>query len=510
LTKAGFQSFPAPDEAQLKTLTATVAANNRLSSTETEADLAIMKAVREGTKHVIFIIKENRTYDQILGDLEIGNGDPDLTEFGEATTPNQHNLARKFVTLDNFLATAEVSYDGWLWTTAARAPDVAEHQMPVAYAYRGLSLDVEMNRNVNVSIPTTAGRLAANPFTSPDPDVLPGQTNAGAPDGPNNQVNTGYIWDAAFRKNLTVRNYGFFVDTSRYFTSSYNIPPTLRHPFDSGTQVAYPTSVSLTNFTDIYFRGFDPAFADFYRYQEWEREFDLNYAKEGLPALSLVRLAHNHTGSFDTAIDGVDVPERQVADNDYAVGLLIEKISKSVYANSTLIFVIEDDAQDGGDHMDSHRSPAFVAGEYVKQNALVSTQYNTIDYLRTIEEVLGIPPMNLNDALARPMTNIFTTTPQPWSFTATVPASLYATKLPLPPKPAGVIVPKSTHNAKYWTKATKGMDFEEEDRVDPTDFNHILWKGLKGNQPYPEVKTGLDLRENREELLKRYRQSHTK
>jgi len=510
LTKAGFQSFPAPDEAQLKTLTATVAANNRLSSTETEADLAIMKAVREGTKHVIFIIKENRTYDQILGDLEIGNGDPDLTEFGEATTPNQHNLARKFVTLDNFLATAEVSYDGWLWTTAARAPDVAEHQMPVAYAYRGLSLDVEMNRNVNVSIPTTAGRLAANPFTSPDPDVLPGQTNAGAPDGPNNQVNTGYIWDAAFRKNLTVRNYGFFVDTSRYFTSSYNIPPTLRHPFDSGTQVAYPTSVSLTNFTDIYFRGFDPAFADFYRYQEWEREFDLNYAKEGLPALSLVRLAHNHTGSFDTAIDGVDVPERQVADNDYAVGLLIEKISKSVYANSTLIFVIEDDAQDGGDHMDSHRSPAFVAGAYVKQNALVSTQYNTIDYLRTIEEVLGIPPMNLNDALARPMTNIFTTTPQPWSFTATVPASLYATKLPLPPKPAGVIVPKSTHNAKYWTKATKGMDFEEEDRVDPTDFNHILWKGLKGNQPYPEVKTGLDLRENREELLKRYRQSHTK
>jgi DNA-binding beta-propeller fold protein YncE len=201
----------------------------------------------------------------------------------------------------------------------------------------------------------------------------------------------------------------------------------------------------------------------------------------------------------------VNTPETQVADNDYAVGLLIQKIANSVYANNTLIFVIEDDAQDGGDHVDSHRSIAFVAGAYVKQGALVSTQYNTIDFVRTIEEVLGLPPMNLNDALARPMSDIFNTTPSPWNFTATPSPILYGTRLPLPPKPAGLAVPNAKHNAKYWARATNGMDFEEEDRVDPLDFNHILWKGLKGNKPYPAAATGLDLRLNREALLARYR-----
>ncbi|MGD0015274.1 MAG: bifunctional YncE family protein/alkaline phosphatase family protein, partial [Bryobacteraceae bacterium] len=146
-TKAGLQSFPLPSPAQLATLTEQVAVNNRFSHTESDEDLAVMAAVRQGIKHVIFIIKENRTYDQILGDLKdaagrpMGDGDPTLTEFGEAITPNHHSLARNFVTLDNFLCTAEVSYDGWSWSTSAQAPDVVEHQFPVAYAARGLSLD---------------------------------------------------------------------------------------------------------------------------------------------------------------------------------------------------------------------------------------------------------------------------------------------------------------------------------------------------------------------------------
>ena len=473
-----------------------------------------MAAVRQGVKHVIFIIKENRTYDQILGDLEIGNGDPALAEFGEALTPNQHNLARKFVTLDNFYDTAEVSYDGWPWTTSAHAPDVIERQYPVAYAGRGLSLDSEgTNRNVNVALPTLAERRAANPFTPDDPDVLPGQTDVAAPDGPDNEVNTGYLWDAALRANLTVRNYGFFVDGTRYNTPpddpSYSIPLE-RDPASTGTQVAYPTSVSLTPYTDPYFRGFDNAFPDYYRYKEWEREFDTKYANAGgadLPALSLVRFMHDHTGNFDTAIDGVNTPELQQADNDYAVGLLVEKISNSRYANNTLIFVIEDDAQDGGDHVDSHRSIAFVAGAYVKQGALVSTQYNTIDFVRTIEEVLGLPPMNLNDALARPMADIFNTTPSPWSFTAAPAPILYSTQLPLPPKPAGLIVPKPTHDAAYWARVTKGMDFSSEDRFDFATYNRILWTGLMGDKPYPATPTGLDLRQNREELLARYQES---
>ena len=508
LTKAGFQSFPLPGPDQLAELTRQVAANNRFSSTESANDAAVMAAVRQGTQHVIFIVKENRTYDQILGDLEIGNGDPDLTEFGETVTPNQHNLARNFVTLDNFLDTAEVSYDGWLWTTSAQAPDVVERQYPIAYAYRGLSLDSEgANRSVNVAIPTLAGRRAANPFTPNDPDLLPGQTNTGAPDGPNNEVNTGYLWDSAFRANLTVRNYGFFVDGTRYSTQNYNIPLD-PDPFSTGTVVAYPTSVSLTPYTDLFFRGFDNAFPDYYRYKEWERDFDTNYAQSGLPSLSLVRLMHDHTGNYDTAKFGVNTPETQVADNDYAVGLLIQKISHSVYANNTLIFVIEDDAQDGGDHVDSHRSIAFVVGAWVKQRALVSTRYNTIDFVRTIEEVLGLPPMNLNDALARPMADIFNTTPSPWSFTAVPAPILYKnTSLPLPPKPVGLAVPKPAHNAKYWARAMKGMDFEAEDRVDPADFNHILWKGLMSRKPYPAAPTGIDLRENRAALLARYQRS---
>ncbi|MDR3699902.1 MAG: beta-propeller fold lactonase family protein [Candidatus Sulfopaludibacter sp.] len=505
LTKAGFQSFPRPTPDHLATLTAQVATNNRFASTESDGDAAIMAAVRKGIQHVIFIIKENRTYDQILGDLEKGNGDPDLAEFPENITPNQHNLARNFVTLDNFMDTAEVSYDGWLWTTSARAPDVVERQYPVAYAYRGTSADSEgTNRNVNVAIPTLAGRVAGSPLTPKDPNVLPGQTNVAAPDGPNNEINTGYLWDAAFRANLTVRNYGFFADLGRYNAPAFSLP-VVRDPFATGTVVAIPTNAALTPFTDQYFRGFDNVFPDYYRYTEWARDFDTNYAKGGLPSLSLVRFMHDHTGNFDTAIDGVNVPEKMVADNDYAVGLLIEKISHSIYANNTLIFVIEDDAQDGGDHVDSHRSIAFVAGAYVKRGALVSTQYNTIDYLRTIEEVLGLPPMNLNDALARPMAGIFNPTPSPWTFTAIPSALLYATSLPLPPRPVGLIVPKVTHNAKYWAKATKGMDFDEEDRVDPLDFNHILWKGLMGKKPYPARQTGLDLRLNREELLARYR-----
>ena len=144
-----------------------------------------------------------------------------------------------------------------------------------------------------------------------------------------------------------------------------------------------------------------------------------------------------------------------------------------------------------------------MVGAYVKRGAVVSTRYNTLDLLRTMEEVLGLPPMNLNDALARPMTDIFNTRPSPWSFTATPSAILYNTSLPLPPKRAGLIVPKPAHNAKYWARVTKGMDFTDADRLDPAEFNRILWKGMMGHKPYPAALAGINLRQNREELLER-------
>ena len=260
----------------------------------------VLAAVQQGIQHVIYILKENRTYDQILGDLGRGNGDPALAMFGQAITPNQHNLAQNFVTLDNFRASAETSNDGWPWSTSARAPDVIEHQFPVNYAQRGLSLDSEgVNRSVNVALPTLAQRQASDPLMpggalAPDAedgeDLLPGQTDVAAPDGPDDELNTGYLWDDALRAGLTVRDYGFFIDTTCYNEPRCQTP--LAHdPFSTKTVVAPSTNVSLTPYTDPYFRGFDPSFPDYYRFKEWERDFDANYASRR-PAESDPRPLH--------------------------------------------------------------------------------------------------------------------------------------------------------------------------------------------------------------------------
>ena len=264
------------------------------------------------------------------------------------------------MTLDNFYDSSEVSYDGWSWSTSGRAPDVLEKQVSVNYADRGGSYDSEgTNRDINIGLTKQSEREAANPLTPADPDDLPGTANVDAPDSPEGENGTGYLWNGALRAGLSVRSYGFFVDLARYSlppeSAKYQIP-LLLDPSATKTQVAFPASVALKTRTDIYFRGFDNRFPDYYRFKEWEREFDTKFAKSGLPNLSLIRLMHDHTGDFAEAILDVNTPETQVADNDYAVGLLAQKIANSRYRDSTLIFVIEDDSQDGGDHVDSHRS----------------------------------------------------------------------------------------------------------------------------------------------------------
>jgi YVTN family beta-propeller protein len=514
LIKAGLQSFPTPERHDLDALTEQVGDNNHHKRRLSDEDREKMAALHEKIKHVIYVIKENRTYDQILGDLPVGNGDPSLTEFGEAITPNLHRLAQNFVTLDNFYDRSEVSMDGWPWSTSARAPDVVEKQTSVNYAGRGVSYDSEgTNRNVNVGLPTLSQRLAANPLSPNDPDVLPGTTNTAAPDGPDDEVNTGYLWDQAKRAGLSIRNYGFFIDLARY-----NLPapytalsiPEITDPFSTKTQVAYPTNDTLAPVTDIYFRGFDNSFPDYFRYTEFARDFDANYAHGGLPALSFVRLMHDHTGNFGTAIYKLNTPELQEADNDYSVGLLVQKIAHSRYAHNTLIFVIEDDSQDGGDHVDAHRSIAYIVGPYVKQQAVVSKSYNTLDFVRTMEDILGLPPLNVSDALAVPMADVFDMRQTDWTYTATASALLVGTGLPLPPEVANLRPLKPTHDAAYWAAATKGMDFSAEDRFNFNQYNHILWKGLMGNKPYPETPTGLDLRNNRAELLRNFRAAQQK
>jgi hypothetical protein len=359
-----------------------------------------------------------------------------------------------------------------------------------------------------------AERQASDPLypggaLSPDvpngENLLPGQTDVDAPDGPNDEINTGYLWNNALRAGLTVRDYGWFIDTTCYNIAACQTP-LVREPFATHTIVAPSTNIALAPFTDPYFRGFDPSFPDYYRFKEWERDFDANYAKGGLANLTLVRFMHDHTGNFGTAIDMVNTPDRDQADNDYAVGLLVQKIANSpIYKNNTLIFIVEDDSQDGGDHIDSHRTTAYVAGAYVR-DAVVSTAYTTVDFVRTIEEVLGLPPMNLNDALATPMADIFNTVPnRNWTFTATPASILYCTNLPLPPPQQPCNNP--TPDARYWARVTRGLNFNDADQINGSIFNRILWKGLMGDKPYPDAPTGLDLRQNREKLLADYQGS---
>jgi YVTN family beta-propeller protein len=503
LIKAGLQSFPTPTPGELWSLTQQVANNNHFGSQLSVAGDS-MAFLRSHIHHIIYIIKENRTYDQILGDLSEGNGDPSLTEFGSAVTPNLHQLASQFVDLDNFYDTSEVSMDGWPWSTAAHALDVVERQTSVEYAGRGLSYDSEgTNRNVNVSYLTLGQRLAANPLTPNDPNVLPGTTNIAAPDGPEGQFGAGFLWDAALRAGLTVRNYGFFIDEALYNVQVPPGIPEIENPFASNTTVAYSTSQSLRCYTDQYFRGFDMTIPDYWRFEEWQRDFTAN----GLMNLTLLRLPHDHTGNYSIALAGVNTPDLDEADNDYAVGLVVQTIANSSYKDDTLIFSIEDDAQDGGDHVDAHRSIAFVVGPYVKQGAVVSTSYTTLSMFRTIEDILGIGHQNLNDALALPMADVFDTRQKEWTFSATPSGLLCAdTQLDLPPAACeGVALLYPRHNAAYWAQVTKGMDFSREDHVDGQQFNRILWKGLMGEKPYPETPSGLDLRANRQQLLERYR-----
>ena len=509
LIKAGLQSYPVPKLAQLKQLTDQVAENNNYQRKVGKEDWQEMAKLRKKVKHVIYIIKENRTYDQVLGDLPVGNGDPSLTEFSQAMTPNLHKLALDFVDLDNFYDRSEVSYDGWAWSTSARAPDVVEKEVPVNYAGRGLSYETEgTNRNVNVGLATQAEREAANPMTPNDPDVLPGTVDVAAPDGPDDDGGTGYLWNQAMRAGLSVRNYGFFLDLSRYnLTGSdakYDIPE-LTDPYRTHTQVAYPANAALASVTDIYFRGFDNSFPDYFRFREFARDFDARYTHGGLPSLTLLRFMHDHTGDFGTAIYHLDTPERQQADDDYAVGLLVEKIAHSRYAGNTLIFIIEDDSQNGPDHVDSHRSIAFIVGPYVKHHAVDSTQYNTLDFIRTMEVILGLRPLNVSDAFAVPMADIFDLKQKTWTYGATASRMLVDSGLPLPPAVAGLKPLEPTHTAAYWARATQGINFKVEDDFNFSTYNHILWEGLMGDHPYPKSPTGLDLSHNRETLLHQYR-----
>lgn len=509
LEHASLVSAQVPDSSALLGLTSQVAANNGYRPNAAESDKEVMNFLHSKIKHIIYIVKENRTFDQILGDLGNGsNGDPSLTLFGDQVTPSFHRMARNFVTIDNFMDPGDGSMDGWSWSMRGRVTNTETLTQQINYARvnRGLSYEGEgQNRNIPANLNTTAARdfffdptgattpysTRTSSFKGGTPNILAGDGDHAATDGPTG-YQQGYIFNAVLNAGGTVRNYGWMANTPG---SIGTIANPISDPFAAGViQTTAANQLIYENgFYDPYFRAYDQAYPDFWRFNEWNREFQQFVANGNLPSLQMIRgLSHDHTGSFGSALGGVNTPELQQADNDYAVGLLVQTVAHSPYAKDTLIIIIEDDSQDGADHVDSHRATTYFVGPYVKQHAVVSTRYSQPNVLRTIEDVLGTKHLNLNTYYARPMADLFDIKSSgSWTFNAVASTLLKLTTLGLDPTKvefaAGPDL-KPTHKAQYWAEKTGNFDFSGEDRVPAELYNKILWEGLKGT-PAPAVKT---------------------
>ncbi len=481
-------TMPPPRAADLPRLKARVLANlGAPGEAQIERAEAVMAAMRGRVKNIIYIVKENRTYDQVLGDLRPGDGDAKLVLFPEAITPNHHQFARQFVTFDRFFDSGEVSGTGWSWSTQARALDLLERITPVGYAGKGLAYESEgTNRFVNVAL-DAAGRHAANPDVPDDPDLLAGTADLSAADAPDGEAGAGTLWAAAMAKGLSVRNYGFYGDLSRYEDKAgANRIPRERHPAAKGLTVAWAADTRLAPVTDPFFRSFDQGFPDYWLVDEWQRDWLPRVASGQTPRLTLLRLAHDHFGDFADAIDGVNTPDRQIADNDYAIGRVAEIVAHSPAGKDTLIAIVEDDAQNGADHVDAHRSPVFLIGPGVRRGVVISTRYTTVNLLKTLERLLDLPPLGLNDSLALPMADAFDPALGEWTYAARWSATLDATDLPKPAVRSAAARPASLapeRSAAWWAAATAGQDFSQEDKLDTDAFNAALWRGMKGTPP---------------------------
>jgi len=372
-------------------------------------------------EHVIYIVKENRTYDQVLGDMKEGNGDASLVLFGENVTPNHHKLAREFVLLDNFYVNSDVSADGHNWTTAAIAPDYVQKLWPNSYA----------------------GRRKLYDYEGQEPTAVPP---------------AGYLWTNAGGAGISMRNFGYFVDNVP------NAPP-------GGVQVRSVRDSVLRPVTNLYYRGFDLDYPDIERAEVFLREL-AEYEKIGtMPRLIFLRMGNDHTSGTSA---GKISPISAVADNDAALGMVVEAISKSRFWAKTAIFVLEDDAQNGADHVDSHRSPGFVISPYVKRHTVDSTLYNTTSMLRTIELILGLRPMTQFDAGARPITAVFQDSPVPAPYTAE--------------KARVSLEERNPSNSATAARSAK-LDFSREDQIDDDELNDILWRAVKGTDPPVPVRS---------------------
>jgi DNA-binding beta-propeller fold protein YncE len=364
-------------------------------------------------KHCIYIIKENRTYDQVLGDMKEGNGDPNLCLFGEKITPNHHRLARQFVLLDNFYVDGEVSADGHMWSTAAYATDFVEKMWPLNY--RGSpkkKLDTYPSEGEYEWIARPAG---------------------------------GYLWDRAAEAGISYRSYAEWIENG-------NTP-------DAPGRAMVP---ALEGHFDPHFPGFDMDTTDQKRADRFLKEL-ARFEQEGeMPRLIIMRVPNDHTAATKV---GKPTPVAYLADNDLGLGRIVEGITKSKFWKDTAVFVIEDDTQDGADHVDAHRSVALVISPYTRRGHVDSTPYSTSGMLRTIELILGLRPMSQFDAAARPMFA---------SFQATADLTGYKHVVP------DVDLTQKNKEDAWGAKISNTFDFDKEDRVDERQFNEVIWHAVKG------------------------------
>ena len=421
LFQGTLSTIPVPTPKQLADMTRTVLSNspvnpkNPLAVRGSEAALAEKNPIpaRQGDPspitHCIYIIKENRTYDQVFGDVKKGNGEPELCLFPEKVTPNIHALAEEFVLLDNFYVESEVSADGHEWTMAGYATDFVERLWPLSY--RG---------DRRVPYPAEA--------------KFPIATPAG-----------GYLFDRAAAKNVSYRSYGEFVD--------------------NGATPADPATTkykALEGHFDPKFRSYDLSYPDAKRADRFLEELSEFEAKGDMPKLIVLRLGNDHTSGTRP---GAPTPTAMVAENDLAVGMVVEGLSQSKFWKNLAIFVVEDDAQNGSDHVDAHRSTALVVSPYTKRNIVDSTMYTTSSMLRTMELILGLDPMSQFDASARPMFNSFTATPD---------FKTYAKRAPK------VDIKARNLSTAWGAEKSVKLNLDKEDQADDLVFNEIIWKSVKG------------------------------
>jgi YVTN family beta-propeller protein len=411
LFKGTLSFIDVPNEVKLKAYTKQVYANTpfnnkieKLAPGETGNPIPRKQGEKSPIKHVFYIIKENRTYDQVLGDVPEGNGDTSLCIFGKKVTPNHHAIAKEFVLMDNFYVDAEVSADGHNWSTAAYATDFVEKTWPTSYGGRGGTYDFEGTRK------------AAYP-------------------------RDGFIWDYCKRAGVTYRTYGEFAE---------------------GGEKPKTSLKSLEGHFCRQSPGFDMNIKDVTRVAIWAHDFDSLLTKNAVPQFNTIRISNDHTsGQRKGAIS----PIAAVADNDQAIGQFIEHLSKSQIWKESVVFILEDDAQNGPDHIDAHRSPVFVAGPYVKRNAVIHNMYSTSGVLRTIELILGLPPMSQYDASAVPLYECFTNKPDLSPYIA---------------KPAEVDLEQRNVAVNESSRRSEAFNLAKEDSAPDLDLNEVVWKFVKG------------------------------